>query len=726
MKPRARLSIILLSCLICSGQLSFAQAIFSPPPNDKRLRIPITYTREKIRPDGHLSEAAWLQCPVASHFTITYPDQGGAPSAETEVRVLYDSVNLYIGAVCHFHGSKKNLQVQDLRRDFGYGNELFCVMIEPFRDPRVPVTGLYVSPYGNISDVLCYLDGTYDYNWDALWQADASISDSTWTAELAIPFSSIRYRPDDTAWSINFSRNIRIEGQSSTWSPVPFAYTPSHMEYAGLLTGIHSPKPGMNLRIEPYVLAKAPGPGQLQGGGEIKWAVNTNTLVEGTVNTDFAQADVDQQVVNLTRSSVFFPEKRQFFKENANLFALGQDGIMQPFFSRRIGLNDAGTPVPLNGGIRMIHQSAKEAGGLLLMRQKADSVDNPAWFGVLRYKRNLGTGFQLGGMGVWRYDEPVIKAPGSLNTVGAVDAFWKISQPLFVRSMYSLSANSASGERGGASVTEVQYNDNLLAADLVETYVSGSYHAKTGYQARTDFINTLPSLQLFIKDKRLPHHIAFFNPQINASIFHQASSGILQEATVNLIPAGFIFRDLGQLNITLTKSWENLSEPFSPVSIIRIAAGKYYYSRYELYYLSNQSAHYSMEARISTGGYYDGRLNSYYISLRAAPDPHFSLLMSYTRNDFQSVGAAGATATTHLLAPQLRLAFNPKILLSAFYQYNTAASTGAFNGRFSWEYRPLSFVCLVYNDTQDIHSPLHARVPGQQSAILKISYIRQL
>lgn len=724
----------------CFTEVSRAQTIFPPPGNDKKLKLAAFHTDEKIQIDGKLTEKAWSFSGLATHFIIGYPEQGPPASQVTEVRLLYDNTNLYIGAICHYQGRKRSLQVQDMRRDFTItDNEWFNIMIDPFGDPRNPVTAFFVSPFGTQCDALFYNDGTSDFNWDAVWQVKCTIRDSDWIAEIAIPFSSLRYPPGDTSWSVNFCRNIHDKGETSGWSPWPLAFSPNHTEYAGLVTGIHPPRTGTNLRFEPYTLSKTSwnDPAGNSGrkitrttkpelGGELKWMVNTNTLAEGTINTDFAQADVDQQVVNLTRSSVFFPEHRQFFKENANLFAVGKDGILQPFFSRQIGLSNEDAPIPIDGGLRVIQQSAREAAGFLLMRQDGDSANQPAWFNLFRYKQNLGKDLQLGGMTVLRYNEASGKGPRSMNTVGVVDGLWKVSQPLLMRGMFSYSGDDNGGDKGKAALGEVTYSGTKVYADLVESYASKGYDAQTGYLARQDFINTLPSIAFFLTDKKLPHNITFFNPQVNASIFHTASTGAFQEATVSLVPIGIIFRDQAQADFTYTKAWENLSASFSPVPTVNMPCGKYAYSRYELYFLSNQGAHYSMEARISTGGYYNGRLNSYYLSLRAAPIPHISLLMNYTRNVFMVMGRSGSTVTTHLIAPQLRLGLNPRILLSAFYQYNTAAGTGAFNGRVSWEYRPLSFVYLVYNSLKDIHTVEGANIPAQRSGILKFSYIRQL
>ena len=322
----------------------------------------------------------------------------------------------------------------------------------------------------------------------------------------------------------------------------------------------------------------------------------------------------------------------------------------------------------------------------------------------------------LGGMG----------HPSYLNPVGVVDAFWRVSQPLFIRGMASMSDNTLTKQKGSAAFSEVNYSTNSLVFDWFETKVSKGYQAQTGYVARDNFINTQPSLGFNIYKSWFPKNISFFTPQLTADIYHEASSGKLQEANVNVIPFGLVFNNLAQINFNITSSWEYLTGNFSPVRNIDIAKGNYHFNRYEVYGLSNQGAAFSVEARLSAGGYYNGTLNSYYLSLRETPDPHFSLTFAYTRNDFKNTGINKTNTTTLLIAPGMRLAANPKVLLSAFYQYNTDARNGSLNTRFSWEYKPLSFIYLVYNSFNNYyHTPFE--VPQKQkSAILKITYIQQI
>jgi hypothetical protein len=728
-----RIVILFMLWVFCFGENCIAQEVFPPLPEERRPHIRAVFTNEKITIDGKANEPAWQTAPVATHFIVSYPKQGAKAAYDTEVRILYDNTNLYIYAKCDFPPGKKEIQVQDMRRDFNFDqNELLEIVIDPFKDPRSPVMGFSVTPYGTQMDIMHYADGTFDYNWDAVWQAASSIQDHSWTTEIAIPFSSLRYPKGATEWSINFIRNIRHIGELNGWSGWPMAFFESRMEYAGIVTNIIPPKEKLNLQFDPYTLVnttstnKSPASYKPTAGGEIKYAINTNTMLEGTVNTDFAQADADVEVINLSRSTVFFPEKRQFFLENASLFSIGQNSIIQPFFSRQIGLSPAGLPLTIDGGIRFIQQDTKQATGILIMKQEGDSTENGALFGVFRYKRNVSEKLEIGGMAVLKENLAGSGQPAYLNPVGVADALWRAGPSLFIRGMGSISANTLTKQKGTAAFSEVNYSNNTFAFDWFETEVSKGYQAQTGYVQRDNFINTQPSLSLNLHKDWFPTGVAFYNPQLTANIYEQESTGNFQEADVNLIPFQLIFTDLGQFNFNITSSWQALPAVFNPVRNVNIAAGNYQYNRYELYGTTNQAAHYSIETRLSTGGYYNGSMNSYYISLRAEPVTRFTLVMSYTANGFKNTGISRMKTTTELFAPELRAAVTPKILLSAFYQYDSDARNGSLNARFSWEYKPLSFVYLVFNSLNNYYKTPFDIPQKQQNSILKLTYIYQL
>jgi len=718
--------IIAGSCLIPDDAI--CQDILQPLPYEKKLNIEAIKIGRKVKIDGNLNDTAWLQCNTVSNFIISYPIEGKKPVNETEVKIMYDDINLYIGGICHYNGSRKNLQVENMSRDFSYSNnELFNIMLGTFQGIKSPVLSLSVTPYNTQLDIMYFYDGSYSYNWDALWKSACRINDSTWVAEIAIPFSSLRYPTDSTVWAINFTRNNRSTGELSGWSLWPLAYSASRLDYGGLLKNIHPPKQNLNIRVQPYALYKSAtsAKGKLQTGGDIKWAINTNTLLEGTLNTDFAQAEVDRQVINLTRSSVYFPERRQFFLENANLFSIGQAGLFEPFFSRRIGLTDEGAIVPIKAGLRLLSQSSKQSYGLLAMKQDGDSVNSPAWFSVLRYRQNIGKNLQAGAMEVLRVDEKGSSTATSLNPVSSVDLFWRLNSTMYLRGMASHSVNSGYNTHGWASLAEWNYSTNFITAGIIETFVSKKYNPKTGFLAREDFINTRPSLQMNIHKKWFPHSIAFFTPFVSADIYHEASAKRFQEANLVFSPLSLLFLNYSQINFNINSSWQHLSENFQPVGGINILQGNYQFTNYELNGQTNQATHYGVGAKVSVGKYYNGNLNSYSISLRIAPVPQIVIRINYTRNDFSNIGENKSKKSTYLITPQMLLAINANMQLSGIYQYNSETKSGKINFRFSWQYKPLSYLYLVYNGISG-NDNNNSGKQYQQNAIFKISYVWQL
>ena len=357
----------------------YAQEVFPPPDNPPTLEA-FRATNE-VQIDGRLDEVDWQQASPVSGFTQEEPEQGAPPSFDTEVRVLYDNDNLYISAVCFDTNGPSGIRVQDLRRDFDFfENDVFGVSLDPFSDGRNAII-FQVNPYGVLRD-LQVTDGTiFNIDWDATFEARTSIEEDRWVVEIAIPWNVLRYSQEQDKWGINFVRGIRRLGEFSGWSLWPRVFTPYRMDYAGILENIEPPPPSTNLRVQPYLVMRDERVGEMQAlfdavtpeiGGDVKWAVTPNTVLDLTVNTDFAQADADRQVVNLSRFSVFFPERRAFFLENASLFRVGSSIAALPFFSRRIGLDTFGQPIPIDAGARMISRTGSRNIGALFVRQRSN------------------------------------------------------------------------------------------------------------------------------------------------------------------------------------------------------------------------------------------------------------------------------------------------------------------------------------------------------------------
>ncbi|HEX8659491.1 MAG TPA: DUF5916 domain-containing protein, partial [Hymenobacter sp.] len=482
--------------LLLTAAHAWGQAVFAPPTQKRRAVATATATPPVI--DGLLNEAAWRTAAPLNSFTQRDPVQGAPATFATEVRFLYDDKYLYLAAVSHDTIGARQLRAPDMRRDFfAPDHDYLLVTLDGFRDERNAMA-FVVNPYGAQRDVLVFDDKLADVEWDGLWRVRTQRSDSGWVAEIAIPWQTLRYAPKAAndagyAWGLNVGRMRRTSYELSTWSPVPRALGPGRMDYAGLLTGLNPPAPGLNLRLQPYGLAlvdkAADGTRQtrLKVGGEAKWAITPETVLDLTANTDFAQADADRKVNNLSRFSVFFPERRQFFLENASLFSPGlvpKGGSLRilPFFSRAIGL-DAGQPLPLDGGARLVHRSTTRNFGGLAVRQRAGDGQPANQFYVGRYSQNVGRQNHVGGLLTLRRRETGAEAgnPASTGFTGAVDGFFRLGTKVTLSAMASATGGSQAELGGAAAYSELRYDANNLAAWWSEALVTRRYSPEVGF-----------------------------------------------------------------------------------------------------------------------------------------------------------------------------------------------------------------------------------------------------
>jgi hypothetical protein len=705
-----------------------AQDAFPPPSEPPTLHaVP---AHGPIAVDGRLSEPDWSRAPVATGFRQIEPKQGTPATFDTEVRVLYDSHGVYVGARCLDPLGAAGVRVKDLRRDFDLGvNDTFGISFDTFRDGQNALV-FQTNPRGVRRDQQVRDGDVADLNWDAVWQVRTQVDDEGWTVEMAIPWSTLRYPASSRDWGVNFLRVIRRLNETSGWSPWPRAYPPYRMSYAGLLRGLECPPPAANIRIQPYAVARRGRTGDaastrdLELGGDLKWAITPGTVLDATFNTDFAQADVDLQVVNLTRFSVFFPEQRPFFLENASLFSAGLEREVRPFFSRRIGLDDEGVPIPIDGGLRLTHRTASRSAGALLIRQKDGSEASS--FAVGRYVQNLGRESRVGGLLVTRADEATGETPAVTNTVAALDTYLRLNPHLYVRAMLSGSSTSGGSGDGLAASLDVSREGNWGIAWLVGEYIGPGYRAGTGFVSRPDLVRTNPGLNLDVRPSWKPRFVRRFAFNSWANVYHRASDGEFQEARWSVPLLGVWFESGGWFLTHAVPNWQRLDQAFSPLPGLRIEPGSYRFTRLSLSTSTDPSRRFSLRVDGDAGPFYDGRSASAVVYLQANPSPHVSTLIAYSVNALRDVGGAGSDRTTHLVQPSIRLALNPRLQLLSLYQRNTAAGLATWNARLAWEFRPLSYVYLVVNDRRPIDTGDGRRPLADRQLILKVTWNRPL
>lgn len=719
----------------------FAQdaTIFKPDSIKKEIQAMKVTSNLKI--DGILNESEWSFVNTIPQFIQIEPYQGKTPNHFTDVRILFNKNYLYVGVFAKDSLGKKALRAIDFKRDFNpLQHDLITLSFDGFNDQRNAMA-LATNPYGVQRDYLAFDDTYYDFDWDGLWKVRTTRTDSGWVAEMAIPWQTLRYPKDVSAtqnWGFNIYRNRRLSNEVSAFSAYPRSFTSTRMDYAGKLTNLQPPPPKPNIRIQPYFLTSydrykgfeenvKPVETNYKLGGELKWAISPNAILDLTANTDFAQADADRQVNNVSRFSVFFPERRQFFLENASLFGVGisrnpdeSGGNMriQPFFSRRIGLDDNGNPIPIDVGGRFVYRSSKRNFGTILMRQRGLDATPETNFFVARFSENFGKQNRIGGLVTMK------NRPDYTNIVSNIDGFFRLSESHSLNTLVSHSTNTATGKQGVSAYAQYYFVNNQFKVWWTQSLVTKDYNPELGFVSRNDVIGTTPGIFWWYRGKHLPFKkwLRAYEPSVFPEFYHQASTGQLIEKTWTFYPIWLNIQSGAFFGYSITPTYQYLTDIFEPLGV-KIATGKYNYVRHQIWASSDPSRILSIIGGQNWGSYFGGKLNTAEWTLQFAPTPHLSLAGRLNRNHFTDVGENKTNATVDLYSIEGRFALNPRMQLIGFYQRNSENKSQNYNIRLSWEYQPLSYIYVVFNHRG--FQNLSLKNQTEDHVIGKISYLRQ-
>lgn len=718
--------------------ISLAQEVFNPSTTPLEL-IPKAID-VNMKADGLLDEPAWKDAKsIFLNFQVE-PFQGRKASFSSEVKVMYNQNFLYVGAILRDTIGRNRFRSPNLKRDYVFQeNDLFGIALDGFLDKRNSLV-LQSNAYGVQRDLLAFDDRQFDIDWDGLYRVRTQRSDSSWVAEFAIPWQTLRYPKTDgqTAqdWGINFFRVRRSSNELSVWSPHPRSMSPLRMDYAGRMKGIIPPPPtATNIRFIPYLLEdirKTEGSeiGNSSNqvfklGGEVKWALSPTTILDLTFNTDFAQADVDRQVNNISRFSVFFPERRQFFLENASLFSTGLAPVsevvggsmyIQPFFSRTIGLDARVNPIAITAGSRVVYRSEQRNIGGIFMRQGAGDGDPYTNFYVGRYSENVGAQNRIGA---------IVTSKQSISkqqSTAALDAFFRFNQKLSFSGMATLTQDSRTNQDGVAAYGQFLYTTNTFTTYWTNTYVSENYNPAMGFVSRTNIASNALGIDMNVRKSWMPKWIRSWQPGVYTEFYHSLKTGKLIEQSILSGPLWFNLQNGGILGGYVLASVQNLEDTFRPVGIT-IKPGHYEYFRKGFLLASDPSSKYSGSFEYGWGGYYNGFLHTIDAQGRLAPIPFINLGLTWSRNSFENMGVARENKTVDLVILESRLALSPRLQWIGFYQKNTTDQLNAINMRLAWEYQPLSFVYLVFNASD--YQGTDKSTQKQQSFLAKLSFLKQ-
>jgi hypothetical protein len=714
---------------------SFAQsgdANFPPPKHPSEIWA--ARTSAKIVIDGKLDEEDWQRSSAFSDFFQVEPRQGGEYTFRTYVKVLFDESNIYFGIFCADSLGKKGVRVQDLRRDFSWGeNDIIGIQLDP-QNLKQYCVSFQTTPYGNQRDLQAFNGDLIDSDWNTLWTVRTHRTNAGYYAEFSIPFKSIRYENvGDVNWGITVVRLARRDYEQTVFPAIPQSFTPYRMTYAALLKGLVLPPSNANIRIEPYALYQyenkltdqtARSNQNMKIGGDLKWVINPKSVLDLTFNTDFAQADVDRVVNNLERFNVFFPERRQFFLENSGIWAGANNTNVVPFFSRRIGLlgDFNATPARIDAGTRFTFRDEKKTIAGLFVRQAQGEQSPVANFGVLRYQQNYGRENNIGAMLTQRTDQ-IHPSLGRArhNTTVTVDGLIRPKSEWTISYMVSASRDNSNDTLGVAGQFFTGYSSNKFYVGWLTNWVSQNYRPEMGFVFQQNVVWHNPGGYFVFRPKNIPW-IRRFDPGAFFNYYHDANNlRQFQQASIYIFPIYLVFTNGSYLEYAIRPVWQNINFDFSPLGIT-IARDDYFYTRQQVTFNTDRSAKFSGSASYNWGTFYNGRRVSIVSGLRYAPLPHTAFTLDYENIRLSDLGVNTQNLNTYLLTGGARLALNPRVQASVFYQYNSFDNQGRWNIRGSWEYRPLSFIYVVFNDSQinGIETTFQ-----QQQLISKITFIRQ-
>ena len=659
---------------------------------------------EEISIDGILDESAWELATPATNFVQRRPNPG-APSLErTEARFLFDQENLYVGVLC-YDSDPENIVVNELEEDFGYvSGDIFTVAIDSLHNLQSSV--LFVTnPAGAKADFQAGLTG-FNTDWDGVWDVQVTRNSEGWIAEFVIPFKTLRFSSATAQeWGINMNRNILRINEESDWTPIPIRWDLSRVSQYGTLEGLRNIRPGRNLKITPFVTA---GITQVRpssnpfgdfdtdpaydGGVDLKYSLTPSLTLDATYRTDFAQVEVDQQQVNLTRFNLFFPEKRDFFLENSGTFNFGAGNNLVPFFSRRIGLDRQGTPIPIVGGARVSGQAGPYDLGFLVMKTESQDQTPSTEYVVGRLKRRFLTNSWVGGLVTDRESS----LDGDYNRVYGVDTHLQFFERLELDSFLLRSDTPGLAERNQARQFEARWRDDELILAAGYNEIQTNFNPEVGFVRRGD--NTHYNGE--VSWNPLFENSPVFRNLVIGTTFDYYEDGESEqiETREERVDLGLRFENNGSVDFSILQTFDRLRDVFPIHPSVSIPEGDYRYVGYSARASSNPSGKISGNGTVEWGAFLSGRRRSFTGGASWKPNIHFRLDVDYTHNQ---VNLAEGRFTSDLVGARVLYAFSPRAFFNAFIQYNADTSQISSNIRFNLIHHPLSDLFLVYNELRD-------------------------
>ncbi len=692
--------------------------------NKAEYRLKAKRATEKILIDGMLDEPSWQTADTTTHFQNKWPIDKGLPPLQTKVKVTYDDDFLYIGAVCY--EDSPNYIIQTLKRDANvWSSDGLMVILDPVNQQSNGFM-FYTNALGVKTDGLISAStrDPISRDWDNKWIVKVSRTvKGDWTAEIAIPFKTLRYEGGLKEWGINFLRADVGNNMYSTWAHVPIQFSGPDLGYAGTLEWDNSPpETEGNIAIIPYVTGgtfidnEETDPvydATFNAGLDAKVAVTNSLNLDLTVNPDFSQVEVDVQQTNLTRFNLFFPERRTFFLENSDIFNDFGLRSARPFFSRRIGLDEDAQPVPIYGGARL-SGNLGESTRIGLMTMQTGASDATA-----------GQNYSVAAVSQRVLGRSLVKAM-VINRQGVGGAFFDskdYGRNVSTRFMYNKPNGNFSAWLGGhGSFSPEKFNDNFLLnggfqyrnrvfnfmqslMDIGDNYIThvgftqrlDNYNAKQDTTVRIGYSHSFNRIEYRLFPKKEDSKVNFH--RFSAELFNVISRGFGFSHSNSELSWDIRFANTAQFKLKgeftfdeLPFETQILSEDFE-----NLPEGWYNFNTVEIGYESNDRKFFSYEVGAEVGQFYNGSFRKFEGSLKYRTQPWGNFELNFERNLITLPDQYG-DADIWLIGPRIEISFSKQMFWTTFLQYNTQGENFNINSRFQWRYAPMSDLFLVYTD----------------------------
>ncbi len=696
-----------------------------------------------------LNDPAYDDARPVTGFRQNTPDEGQPASERTEVRIVYTDDTLYFGIVCYV-SDPSTIIVSDSRRDSQLREtDSIQIILDTFLDKQNGFV-FGTNPAGVEYDGQVTNEGQgsgrfgggglvrrsgsrqqggsgggFNLNWDGVWQVNTRISDVGWTAEIAIPFRTLRYPAGEVqTWGVNFQRNIRNRNEQSYWASLPRQFNLHRLSLAGELQGILVP-PQRNLKLTPYVLGEAvrrDGDTQTTAlgdiGGDLKYSVTPSMTVDLTYNTDFAQVEVDNQQVNLDRFNLFFPEKRPFFLENAGLFSVGQPGQLEVFFSRRIGIDDDGAQIPIIGGGRLSGKVGNNTNVGFLNMQTDRVAGTPSNnFTVARVRQDFLNRSNIGAMFVNRAATGSAAGDHDFNRSYAVDGRLGIGQT------GTISGFAAETETPGVTTDTHAYS--VLANYQSERYrfgggfseVGPNFNPEVGFYSRRGY----QRIDGEVRTTWRPDNswgIHEIGPHANHFTIFNFVTG-QQETQYTHIDNSLEWRRGHRLSTGVNLTKEGVLEPFEIFPGVDVPIGTYSHTEAQFRFNTNRSAPFGFGMTAVIGGIFGGDRVQVGPQVNMRVGETFSAEFGLDRND---ISLPVGDFVTNLGRLRVNYSFTTRMFVQALVQYNDRANMWSSNIRFGLLSDANTGLFIVYNDIQYIDFLDRFETPTGAGRTLTVKY----